>query len=370
MKQNAIIKSFLGGIKNNWPGLVKIKEKLLVIESDDWGAIRTPSIEAIRAFEHQGMDLSKSMYKVDSLASAQDLEYLFEILQSIKNDDGKHPIVTANTIMANPDFARIKASDFKEYYFEPFTETYKRYPRHQQNLEILKKGMLENVFRPQLHGREHLNIVRWMKALQSGAPFVRYTFDWGSTYSGNDDYAFMEAYDWNEPSEVNLHKKIIEDAMVIFENTFGFRSSSFIAPCYNWDSEIEPTLGELGVEWIQGISSQLAPTGSFGKYRRIRHIFGEKNTFGSRYNIRNVFFEPTTNPIIDWTDQAMARIQAAFLFQKPAVISTHRINYVGFINPKNRENGLKQLKLLLQKIVKKWPDVKFVSTDQLGQYIK
>jgi len=50
----------------------------------------------------------------------------------------------------------------------------------------------------------------------------------------------------------------------------------------------------------------------------------------------------------DWTDSAMARIQAAFLTNVPAVISTHRINYIGYIDPKNRAHGLRQLERLLK----------------------
>ena len=54
--------------------------------------------------------------------------------------------------------------------------------------------------------------------------------------------------------------------------------------------------------------------------------------------------------------------------KRPAVISTHRINYVGYIDPKNKENGLRQLGKLLERILNKWPDVRFVTTDQLIDY--
>jgi hypothetical protein len=81
-----------------------------------------------------------------------------------------------------------------------------------------------------------------------------------------------------------------------------------------------------------------------------------------------VFFEPVHNPGKDWTKPAMARIQAAFLMKRPAVISSHRVNYIGFIDPKNKENGLRQLGSLLKQILKKWPDVRFVTTDQLISY--
>lgn len=369
MIKKAFIKSFLGGVKNNWRAAVQVHEKLLVIESDDWGAIRTPSAESLLAFEKRGINLTKSIYKVDALASQKDLEYLFDLLLSIKNHEGQSPVITANAIMANPDFERIKAAGYGQYYFEVFTDTFKKYPEHHHNLSIWKKGMAEGIFRPQLHGREHLSIVRWLKALQSETAYTRYTFDWGSTYSGTDDYAFMEAYDWNEHSEVEQHRQIIQEAMQIFEHTFGFRAKSFIAPCYNWDPAIEDTLAQLGIEWIQGIASQLVPTGLFNRYIPLKHVFAERNQFGSRYNIRNVFFEPVNNPNIDWSDSAMARIQTAFLLNRPAVISTHRVNYVGYIDPRNRDSGLLQLRKLLNKVISRWPDVKFISTDQLSKYI-
>lgn len=363
------IRSFLGGIKGNALGLNRLKEKLLIIESDDWGAIRTPSRDALNAFAINGFDLDKSVYKVDALASNTDLEMLFNLLMSIKNVNGEIPVITANAIMANPDFEKIKESDFQSYYWEPFYKTFERYPEHGDNLKLWKKGMIEGVFYPQFHGREHLNIGRWMRALQKSDEKVRFSFEWGSTYSGEADYSFMEAYDWSFPSEIEQHKVIIKEGLEIFKDTFGFSSKSFIAPCYNWDSALEPFLANQGIEWIQGIRSQLSPTGTFENYRAIPHHFAEKNAYGSFYNVRNVFFEPANNPDRDWTDASMARIQAAFFMKRPAVINTHRVNYVGYIDPKNRDNGLRQLEKLLRTVIKKWPDVHFITTDQLSNYV-
>lgn len=363
------IKGFLGGIKANRVGSAKVKQKLLIIESDDWGAIRTPSKEALLKFERKGFDLSKSIYKVDALASKTDLEMLFDLLTSIKNVDGEHPVITANTIMANPDFNKIRESEYKKYYFEPFYETFKDYPEHQNNMKIWGSAINKGIFKPQFHGREHLNVNRWLKALQNNNDNVRFSFDLNSTYSGIEDYSFMEAYDWDEPNEVLEHKKIVEEGLELFKHTFGFNSESFIAPCYNWDSKLEAVLAKNGVNCIQGISNQLAPTGVYNNYKAIKHHFGKKNEYGTYYNVRNVFFEPSSAPNKDWSDIAMARIHAAFLFNKPAVISSHRINYIGYIDPVNRDNGLKQLKNLLIKIVTKWPDIKFISTDQLKKYI-
>lgn len=360
------IKSFLSASQINTNGL-NVKEKFLIIESDDWGAIRTPSKEVLHAFNLKGIDVSKSIYKNDSLASADDLELLFTVLNKHKDANGNASKITANAIMANPDFEKIKGSDFQHYFYEPFTETLKKYPKHQHNLTLWKQGMNAGIFQPQFHGREHVNINRWLKALQKNEGMIRELFDYNTTFSGVGDYSFMESYDWDNQMEVENHKAIIADGLKIFKDTFGFSSKSFIAPCYNWDSELEPFLTTQNIEWIQGLRSQLQPTGTFDNYQAKKHSFGQKNN-GLQYNIRNCFFEPSMLPTKNWVDSCLAQIQSAFLFSKPAVICSHRINFVGFINEQNRNRGLNDLDQILKKVLQKWPDVKFISTDQLSQY--
>jgi len=365
--QFSYLKSFAAAADINRKGK-NLKEKLIVIESDDWGAIRTPSREVLTYFEQKGFDITNSIYKNDALASQDDLERLFEVLQKYKGSDGKPAAVTANAIMANPDFEKIREYDFRDYFYEPFTETLKRYPKHQGNFELWKKGSAERIFHPQFHGREHLNIKRWMKALQSKGEKILTSFDQQATYSGKDDYSFMEAYDWDVPHDVDEHKTIIADGLSIFKYHFGFQPESFIAPCYNWDTELESFLAGQGIQWIQSLRSQLQPTGEFNIYQPIRHSFGQQQN-GLRYNIRNCFFEPSMLPQKDWVNSCLAQIQAAFLFSKPAVICSHRINFISFINSKNGERGLNDLDQLLKTIVKKWPEAKFITTDELSRYI-
>ena len=335
------LKSFAVGSAINRKGN-SIQEKLIIIESDDWGAIRTPSKEVISYFDKKGFEISNSIYKNDALASQEDLEKLFDVLKSYKGSDGKSPVITANSIMANPDFEKIKAHDFQQYFWEPFTTTFKRYPKHQNNFQLWQQGMREGVFHPQFHGREHLNSNRWMKALQAKDEAILTSFEKQTTYSGKQDYSFMEAYDWDKQEEVEQHKIIIKEGLQIFEEHFGYRSKSFIAPCYNWDTQLETFLSQQGIQWMQGLRSQLQPTGVFNQYKPIRHHFGQSNN-GLRYNTRNCFFEPSMLPQKDWVNSCLAQIQSAFLFSKPAVICSHRINFVGYINEKNGQRGLNDL---------------------------
>ncbi len=62
----------------------------------------------------------------DALETPEDLDRI-EILQKYRDCKGKTPKFTANTIVANPDFEKIREGGFETYHFEPFTETYKKH---------------------------------------------------------------------------------------------------------------------------------------------------------------------------------------------------------------------------------------------------
>src|SRR5690606_31620131 len=99
---------------------------------------------------------------------------LFKILKKHRDKNGNHPVITANTIVANPDFDKILASNFKEYHYEEFTETLKKYP--DRSFDCWKYGMSEKLFYPQLHGREHLNVNKWLHYLQNDNEDMLFAF--------------------------------------------------------------------------------------------------------------------------------------------------------------------------------------------------
>jgi hypothetical protein len=75
-------------------------------------------------------------------------------------------------------------------------------------------------------------------------------------------------------------------------------------------------------------------------------------------------FEPN-DPSVDWLNVALKDIETAFKYKKPAILGPHRKNFIGGIHESNRTNSLLVLKDLLKEIVKKWPDVEFMSTNEL-----
>lgn len=350
----------------NIPGW-RTKRHIVVIESDDWGAIRMPSRDVYEKLLSEGYHVDKNIYeRTDSLARENDLEALFEVLKKYKDQGGRHPVFTINCVVANPDFQKIKENDFREYYYEPFTETLKRYPGCEHSFELWQQGMKEGMIHPQFHGREHLNVARWMNALQMNDSDTRHVFNYGLMgLFPKDDYSkgnmFQVALDDSQFKHQPLSQVLIE-GLDLFERIFGYKSETFIAPGYTWNPILEKTLSDKGVSGIQGMVYQQVPGG-----KPIRHFMGTKNLNGQIYTIRNCFFEPTQDSDIE---DCLYRVKCAFRWRKPAIICAHRINFIGAICEKNRRENIKKLDMLLSEILRRWPDVEFLSSDQLVEQIK
>lgn len=344
----------------NIPGW-RTKRHIVVIESDDWGSIRMPSREVYEQLLKEGYRVDKNAYeRNDSLAREDDLNALFEVLSKYKDKNGNHPVITANCAVANPDFERIKDDGFRNYYFEPFTTTLQRYQGCENSFELWKQGLDEGLFKPQFHAREHLNVARWMHDLQHDLNDARHVFDYGimGLFPKGDDVSnnYQVALD-DSVYKMQSLDEIVKEGLSMFETLFGYESKTFIAPCYTWTPKLEKTLFENGVVGIQGMVYQKNPG-----QKRIRHWNGSRNQYGQVYTVRNASFEPTKKIGIN---ECLNRILYAFRWGKPVVISSHRINYIGAIFENNRTNNLKMLNDLLNQILSRWPDVEFMSSDQL-----
>ena len=362
----------------NIPGW-RTNRHLVVIESDDWGAIRMPSKEVYEQFLKEGIRVDNDPYcRYDSLATKDDLEILFEALQSVKDKNGKPAVLTADAVVANPDFEKIKESDFQEYYYEPITTTMNKSPNHTNVFDTWKAGIDAGIFHPQFHGREHLNVKKWLRVLREGNdPITRRAFELGtfgltSKVSPEIQGTYMGAFDSALEEDIQEYAKIIQEGLDLFEKLFGYKSRSFIATTYTWHPIIEKSLKENGVEFLQGLVSQRIPLdgGSVFRYQK-KNYQGKESLSGLIYLMRNCFFEPTHfRDKMDVVDECLSRVKLAFRWGKAAVISSHRLNFIGSIDPTNRDKNLMLFTQLLNEIVKRWPDVEFVSSDELGGIIK
>lgn len=351
--------------------------KLMIIESDDWGSIRMPSNEIYYELLKQGFPVDKHPYlKYDAIESNEDLECLFNVLESVVDEKGRHPIITANTIVSNPDFESIAESGFQTYYNESFIDTLNKYPNRDKVFSLYQQGIKKNIFKPQLHGLEHLNRKRWMSELQNPKSIPRELFnfrlfDLGISHTKVDENSFMDSLNIERVSDVKDQKVWICDATTRFYEIFGYYSETFIAPRYIWHPKLEQFFGENGINGIQSGTYQLVPkiSGS-NEFKKVVHFTGKKNKYGQIYTVRNCFFEPSSKSNHDTVSSTLKQVHNAFKKNKPAIICSHRINYIGSIDITNRINNLRLLKRLMAEVKKNWPNVEFLSTDELLQLIK
>lgn len=343
---------------------------LLLIESDDWGAIRMPGRSQFEVLERSGIDVHTNPYdQLDCLENKDDLEALFNVLASYKNSSGQSPRFTFNTILGNPDFQAIREAEFQEFFRKDLFESYLL--AYGEDLRpVWEQAMNERLIRPQFHGREHLNVGLWLSDLRAGHTETRTAFSQNyyghrTSTSAANQKNYLAAF-WPQSSGHLVEiEGIIKDGLDLFEKFFGYRSKSFIPCNYILPEALEAVTAELGVELIQGQRGQLLPSSDGSIVGMRRNFTGERNAYGQFYSVRNVRFEPFEAPSRDWVATAMREIKAAFFWRSPAIVSTHRANYVGSMSVRHRDQNLRLLSTLLENVLKRWPDVEFACTDEL-----
>lgn len=375
---------YKGGFKSalrvnvsNIPGW-RTKRHIVVIESDDWGSIRMSSIENFNKMLKAGMPVDKSHYNLyDALECNDDLIALMETLSKFKDVTGRPPVFTGVNVVANPDFEKIKQNGFLEYVYEPYTETCKRYDNHEKVYELWKEAIAKRLIVPIFHGREHLNAQFWLRALQMGDKSTLLGFENEVTgmpgIKGEKLPDFQAAFDIDTVEDLPYQKEVIKTGLDLFEQLYGYRSKYFVPTNGPFNNSLEKDLFDAGIRYINTGKKQREPLGN-GQYRVNTRFLGDKNQFGQIYLTRNCFFEPAATGFevpmnYNWIDFCLKEIEIAFRWHKPATISSHRVNYIGYLHPENRENSLRQLSELFSRMLKRWPDIEFMTSSELGDLI-
>jgi len=364
------IKTVLGRNITNARGW-RTNRKIIVIESDDWGSIRMPNKKTLNDFSKFGYDLRKNPYCLnDTLADTEDLTELFTVLRSCRNERKQHPKFTFNTVMANPLFNDIKASGYLEYSYEAFPETLNRYYPNESVFELWEQGRNEKLMQPQFHGREHVNVYSWLGKLKEGNKPLLDAFDlrfWGipEVLYGTNSNNIQASFGSGDPMRLNFFRENICEGLKLFEDIFNFKSKTFIANNYTFPESLYLLLRENGVIGIQGMKKQKLPQPN-GTIMTKNIYTGKQNQFHQKYTVRNVVFEPSQmSKSFDNVKHCLRQIDSAFFWKKPAIITSHRLNYIGGINKENRMRNLIMLQEVLSQIIKKWPEVEFLSSDEL-----
>jgi len=370
IKQNALLnlKNLIG-----W----RTKRKIVVISVDDYGNVRLDSKKARGNMNRAGLEVYNRFDALDTLETRKDLEALYEVLTSVTDKNGRHAVFTPFAMPCNINFEKMQDNNFEEYSYELLPETFEKLSEQQPEAyrgtwELLKEGIEKGLMTPLFHGREHLNLKVFNEKLEQRDHEVLTALKNRSytsvSSSGYETISPMAAFDFWEFKENNRFRDIIEEGLDAFEKVYGYRSDHFNPPGGREHPVIHKVLKEGGIKYIDTPLLKREHHGK-GKYKTVFNYTGKQNNLGQIYLVRNVVFEPTDDRGIDWISYTLKQIDAAFRWNRPAIISSHRVNFCGHIDSENREKGLGALKVLLNRITDRWPEVEFMAANELGDLI-
>lgn len=366
-------RGFIDNLKNI-PGW-RSPRKLVLISVDDYGNVRLDSKGAKERLQKKGVTPMGRFDEYDTMATSQDLVQLFETLRSVRDTKGDPAVFTPYSLPCNIDFEATRSEG--RYVPESLKATWSRLESAQPNAyvrvrNLWQEGIDEGIFTSQFHGREHFNAKLFHAYLQEEDPIILNNLEEKSLIglpprTDMPHISFTQTYAFEEEEEVEVHKEMLKDGIERFKKVFGYATTAFTPPAQQLHPKIYPFLESRGVKAIDKPFLTRRHYGS-GTFKREWNTLGRKKGQNHMTLVRNVVFEPTDGNI-DHVGKAMKQIEAAFSWGKPAHISSHRVNFCGHIDPGNRKKGLGDLKELLQRIVKRWPDVEFVSVPELVEII-
>ena len=343
--------------------------KAVVLESDDWGLCAWSADEqALRVLADTPTFRSPAgrRYAGSTLESADDVRTLAATLAEFRGGDGFPPVWQANTVVANPDYAALHAPLFEcesvPLCDHPLTPSRWQRPGMWDEVAAAREA---GVWWPELHGLHHIPETAWLTALRRGLADARRAHEQQSAVC-----ASVEASGEHDPSEPALDRtRRLELAVAKFETLFGRRPASFCPPDYRWDEHTETDATRLGIRTLQGKGEHHG-----ARFPRLRRLFLRQRWPGD-WSARlemppRIAFEPCS------AETNAARVGAAAVHRaareawrrgQPAVISTHRANYV-HLDPKMATTGHGALRDLLMRLV--GDDAVFLMDDEVRQLLE
>jgi hypothetical protein len=128
---------------------------LLLLQSDDWGRVGLRDREGLEQLRSAGLALGERPYDFYTLETAEDLAALRGMFKRHRDSVGRHPCLEMNFILANLDFAKMSAEDFRQIHLRPLAEGLPAGWNRAGRMEALRDGIADGVFYPALHGTTH-----------------------------------------------------------------------------------------------------------------------------------------------------------------------------------------------------------------------
>jgi hypothetical protein len=302
----------------------RIVPRAVVLESDDWGFCAwVPDEPAYRALANTPAFRTPAgrVYGRSTLESAQDVTKLAEVLLSVRGGDGLPPVLQANTVMAAPDFGRMVPP------FPPGPLPLIAHPERPNRWRrpglwpAVDRAVTAGVWWPSCTGS-----ITCPSTPGSGAAARRLRRHQALVYQVTVCEAVEASGEYARSEPAETRQRDLVRAVELFRNGFGRPPLSLCPPDYRWDETLELEAEGLGITIVQGKAEQMRPLLHFRRKllpAKWPHVRG--NRF---YTPPRITFEPRGEKDGPLGPAAThARVMEEWEKGRPAVISTHRVNY-------------------------------------------
>ncbi len=333
----AVLWQWRATVRSCWQEPV-LRRPVLVIESDDWGP---------------GPDWH-----------AERLAEVGRCLAHHRDAEDRPALMTLGVVLGAPDTAAMAQNGLTEYRRITLDDY-----RCRRLLEQMQAGARDGVFALQLHGMEHY----WPSALLRGARQDESVRAWltGDEFPPYDGLPSALQSRWIDgsrlPSQPLAEHEIrlaAEEETATWRLIFGQPPTVVVPPTFVWTREVETAWIAAGVQVVitpgrrytqRDASGQ--PTGEEGPFHN-----GEIAAEGARYLVRDIYFEPERGHT---TAQVLEDASRRFQLGRPALLETHRSNFIG--SETDCQRNIENLEELLCTALRRWPGIAFLSPEALGR---
>ncbi len=343
----------------DWRGL-----RAVVFESDDWGACEyAPTRELWCQTVAETPPERLRPVQSARLECAADLKRLGDLLARHPGADGRPPVFTAFFCLANPDFSKIAATgEYHDLAIDTaFPQGWEQPGLPEAWREAARNGWLAPEFHTRFH---HMNPAGWLSLLREESEAgreARLRFERAIYYQNQH----LPEYAGLSPERM---QQWLLPALETFRRLFGHGPGAGVTSDATPLTEVLWAANGIRTFCLRSFSIPGAEpivyhTKPWNNQHAATPMGGWNPETDVIYLSRNIFFEPGFDPDYSFA-KTMRDIEAVWARNEPAILSTHRLNYVAWDEGLPRR-GFAALGQLLETLSRRG-DVHFLTTAQVA----
>lgn len=320
-----------------------LRDPVLIIESDDWGP--GPASDAER------------------------LRELAAILARHQDRRGRAAVATIGVVLSLPDPANVTVGQSGRAFLRLTLAD----PRFRAVREALLDGSETGVLALQLHGMEHY----WPPSLLEAASRDPAVESWirRSPSSRTEALPAPLQMRWADAARLPSRpipaadiERAVDEEISVFADIFGRRPSVVVPPTFVWDACVEAAWANGGVRTVVTPGRRFVGRDTAGRLVEDSHCAphnGRLSEAGVTYVVRDRYFEPARG---HRAEDALGALQEKTSAGRPTLLETHRDNFIN--DEQATADALAQIDRLLAAALKRFPDLRFMSTEELASALR